>query len=572
LNATNANTALCSVFAEELARCGVRLAVVSPGSRSTPLAVALYRQAGIEVEVVLDERSAGFFALGAAEAGSTPVVLLCTSGTAAANYHPAVAEADLSAVPLIVLTADRPPELRGIGAGQTIDQIKLFGSAVRWFSEVGSHDADDTGLLHMRASACRAFATAAGQPRPGPVHLNLPFRDPLDPTPVAGAVSATDPLAIEGRPDGPLTSVACSRPSPDRGEMDRIAALVESAGRVLILAGRQYDPALRQPVAGLAARLGAPILAEPTSQLRLGPHDRSRVVSAYDALVSRLLAGDALPDLLPDLVIRVGETPTSKNLRIWLSGQRSVRQIVLDPLFGWYEPSRTADLIVRAGPVELLASLERSGPGAGNPEYVEAWIEAGRHSAGSGAFETTSGPSGPEPVSAAGIHRSLGWSHRDGELVYTSSSLAIREQESFLPGSDADVLFFSNRGANGIDGVIASGIGAARSTGRPTTIVTGDLGFQHDLGSIALLGASPVPVRVVVVNDNGGRIFSRLPQKKSMPAEEFETLMRTPGDLQIEAAAALFSHPYRKIADPADLSPVLETQRTGLIEIVLDSG
>src|SRR5215208_7630402 len=173
---------------EELARSGVRRAVVSPGSRSTPLAVALWRQPEIDVTVILDERSAGFFALGTALASGRPAVVACTSGSAAANLHPAVVEADEAAVPLIVLTADRPPELRDIGAGQTIDQLKLYGEAVRWFSEVGSHDADDSGLLHLRSTACRAFATAAGQPRPGPVHLNFAWRDPLGDQPVNGAV------------------------------------------------------------------------------------------------------------------------------------------------------------------------------------------------------------------------------------------------------------------------------------------------------------------------------------------------------------------------------------------------
>jgi len=183
MDPTNANTALASAFAEELARGGLRHAVVSPGSRSTPLAVALWRQPQLEVTVIVDERSAGFFALGAAQASGEPVALLCTSGTAAANYHPAVCEADESAVPLLLLTADRPPELRGIGAGQTIDQVKLYGSAVRWFCEVGTHEADDDGLLHHRSVACRALALARGEARPGPVHLNLPWREPLAPSP-----------------------------------------------------------------------------------------------------------------------------------------------------------------------------------------------------------------------------------------------------------------------------------------------------------------------------------------------------------------------------------------------------
>src|SRR3954470_16813394 len=199
MDPTNGNTALSSAFVEELARGGLRHAVVSPGSRSTPLAVALWREPEIEVSVIVDERSAGFFALGGAQATRQPVALLCTSGTASANYHPAICEADESGVPLVVLTADRPPELRGIGAGQTIDQVKLYGSAVRWFCEVGTHDADDPGLLHYRSVACRAYAAARGEPRPGPVHLNLAWRDPLGPEPRAGDVTATSALALEGR-------------------------------------------------------------------------------------------------------------------------------------------------------------------------------------------------------------------------------------------------------------------------------------------------------------------------------------------------------------------------------------
>src|SRR3954454_1093849 len=207
MDPANSNTALASAFVEELARGGLRHAVISPGSRSAPLAVALWRQPGIEVSVIVDERSAAFFALGGAQATGTPVALLCTSGTAAANYHPAICEADESAIPLVVLTADRPPELRGIGAGQTIDQVKLYGESVRWFCEVGTHEADDNGLLHYRSVACRALAAARGETRPGPVHLNLPWREPLAPVLVEGQVSGTDPLALEGRGEAPLHAV-----------------------------------------------------------------------------------------------------------------------------------------------------------------------------------------------------------------------------------------------------------------------------------------------------------------------------------------------------------------------------
>jgi 2-succinyl-5-enolpyruvyl-6-hydroxy-3-cyclohexene-1-carboxylate synthase len=293
------------------------------------------------------------------------------------------------------------------------------------------------------------------------------------------------------------------------------------------------------------------------------------VVSGYDDVAASLRKGKAPKELIPDLVSRIGETPTSKNLRTWLADLRHTRQIVLDPNYGWYEPTRTANLIVRAGPVALLDSLAHSTPGDPDrsEQYVRAWLAAEREWATS--VEVATDPGENSPVSAAALHRALGESYRDGDLVYTASSLAIREQESFLPTADTDVLFLSNRGANGIDGVVASGIGAANATGRPTTVVTGDLGFQHDLGSLALLDSPLVPVRIVIVNDNGGRIFTRLPQKESMPTEEFDALMRAPGNLDIEAAAALFQHPYRKITQLSDLVPTLASHRRGLIEIVL---
>ena len=250
-------------------------AVISPGSRSTPLAVALWRQPDIEVAVVLDERSASFMALGAATATRSPVALLCTSGTAAANFHPAVAEADLSSVPLVLLTADRPPELRDNGSGQTIDQIKLFGSSVRWFCEVGSHEADNEGLIHMRSTACRAFAAAAGDPRPGPVHLNLSWREPLAPIAIDGQVTATEEIALSGRGEQPLTRVSPGTLHADTEVVEALVATINAAERPIIITGRQSDVSLVPAIIELAEELGAPVLAEPTSQLRFGNPDRS---------------------------------------------------------------------------------------------------------------------------------------------------------------------------------------------------------------------------------------------------------------------------------------------------------
>jgi 2-succinyl-5-enolpyruvyl-6-hydroxy-3-cyclohexene-1-carboxylate synthase len=562
LDPTNANTALASAFVEELARGGLRHAVVSPGSRSTPLAVAFWRQSEIEVTVIVDERSAGFFALGAAQASGAPVALLCTSGTAVANYHPAVCEADESAVPLVVLSADRPPELRGIGAGQTLDQIKLFGSSVRWFCEVGTHEADDDGLLHYRSVACRALAAARGETRPGPAHLNLPWREPLAPTPVKGAVTATDPLALEGRDGRPLTAVTRIDLEPSAFLLEEMAGHIGDAIAGVIVAGRQLDPELREPLAHLARVSGFPILAEPTSQLRRGPHDRSHIIAGYDLL---LRDEHFARSVVPDFVLRFGEMPTSKPLRSWLAAS-GASEIAIDPYGGWNEPGNRASAILRADPTELAsgwaARLEKEPRGA-----PEAWIaaEAAAQAALSAELDDADGGTISEPA----LHRALGAAHAGGDLVYTASSMPIRDQEAFLATGDGDVAFLSNRGANGIDGLISSGIGAARASGRPTTIVSGDLGLLHDIGGLATLREVSTPVRIVVIDNDGGGIFHFLPQQGALGGDEFEALLGTPRGVSADKAAALFDLPHHRLDALADLPAVLAAG-TGLIEVRTD--
>jgi len=564
---TNVNTALASAFAEELARGGLRHAVVSPGSRSTPLALALWRQPEIEVTVIVDERSAGFFALGAAQAGGEPVALLCTSGTAVANYHPAVFEADESGLPLIVLSADRPPELRGIGAGQTVDQIKVFGASVRWFCEVGTHAADDDGLLHYRSVACRALAAARGETRPGPVHLNLPWREPLAPLPVAGAVTATEPLALRGREGRPLTAVTRIDYEPSAFLLEEMAGHVGDAIAGVIVAGRQLDPELREPLTHLARVSGFPILAEPTSQLRCGPHDRSHVVAAYDLL---LRDEHFARSVVPDFVLRFGEMPTSKPLRSWLAASEA-SEIVVDPYGGWNEPSNRAAAILRADPTELAAGwaarLEKEPRGA--PERWIAAEEAAQSALAAALGEA--GGAGGDRIGEPALHRALGAAHRDGDLVYTASSMPIRDQEAFLDAGSADVLFLCNRGANGIDGLISSGIGAAQASGRATTIVCGDLGLLHDLGGLAALREVSAPVRIVVIDNGGGGIFHFLPQEGALGGEEFEALLGTPRGVSAEKAAALFDLPHRRLESLSDLGDALAAG-TGVIEVRTDRG
>jgi len=565
---TNVNTALASAFVEELVRGGLCHAVVSPGSRSTPLAVALWRAPEIEVTVIVDERSAAFFALGAAQAGGAPVALLCTSGTAVANYHPALIEADESGLPLVVLSADRPPELRGIGAGQTVDQIKVFGESVRWFCEVGTHDADDSGLLHYRSVACRALAAARGEVRPGPVHLNLPWREPLAPVPVDGAVTATDPLALEGRDGRPLTAVTRVDLEPSAFLLEEMAGHIGDAIAGVIVAGRQLDPELREPLAHLARASGFPILAEPTSQLRRGPHDRSQVIAAYDLLLRDQRFARSV---VPDLVLRFGAMPTSKPLRAWLAAS-GASEIVVDPYGGWNEPSNRAAAILRADATELAsgwaARLEKESRPA-----PEAWIAA--EAAAQVALDRELGV-GADPedgaattISEPALHRALGGAHLEGDLVYTASSMPIRDQEAFLAAGVSDVRFLCNRGTNGIDGLVSSGIGAAHASGRPTTIVTGDLGLLHDLGGLAALRDVSTPVRIVVIDNAGGGIFHFLPQQQALDGDEFEALLGTPPGVDAAKAAALFDLPHRHLESLADL-PAALAAGTGLIEIRTD--
>jgi 2-succinyl-5-enolpyruvyl-6-hydroxy-3-cyclohexene-1-carboxylate synthase len=547
-------------MAEELARCGVRNAVISPGSRSTPLALALWRQPAIEAHVIVDERSGGFFALGAAQATRTPVAILCTSGTAAANLHPAVCEADESAVPLVVLTADRPPELRGIGAGQTIDQLKLYGSAVRWFCEVGNHEADDAGLLHFRSVACRAFWTAAGDPRPGPVHLNVAWRDPLGPEPRPDDLTATSALALEGRgADRPLTTVPPAPSPPSRPLVDALAERIDASTRGLIVAGRMTAGAQTE-IAALAGATGFPILAEPTSQLRFGAHDRSRVISAYEAIAR------ARPqELTPDLILRFGEMPTCKPLRQWLADLPEAAELAIDSTHGWNEPTRIAGAIVRARPAALCEALvEAVAEGAADDEWSQAWLAAAAAAEQAITAELDPLDQPTEP----GVHRALAGAYADGELVYTASSMPIRDQEAFLPAGDAEVLFLANRGANGIDGLISSGIGAATAGGRPAWIVTGDLGLFHDMNALASLRPATTPVRIVVINNDGGGIFEFLPQADQVGRDEFEALLGTPLGIDVEQVARLYGLPYTRIEDLAELEGA--GSATGLIEIRVD--
>lgn len=549
----NLNTAVGSAFCEELARLGVQLAVVSPGSRSTPLALAMERESGIRVEVILDERSAAFFALGAANATGRPVALVCTSGSAAANYLPAVSEANLSAVPLLLLTADRPPELRGIGAGQAIDQLKLYGDAVRWFAEVGNPRGDDDGLLFVRQLACRAFATAAGDPRPGPVHLNFPFREPLAPRPGGEPVTAEGGLALGGRENEPLATVSEPVCLPTSEGLEAALALLDGRRRIAIVAGRLSDHSATEAAVAVSEALSAPILAEPTSQLRWGAHSKDTIIWGYD-LILRGVTEEAPPP--PETVIRIGETPTSAALRRWIAGLEETDQIMIRPEGDWYDPSRLARLILRSdiGPTleRILGEVAPSDSG----EYLDQWLSAQDRL--------------PPASEVAQIHLAVAQSAPEGSIIYTASSLAVRDQETFLPTGATEILFLANRGTNGIDGLVASAAGAGLGSDRPVFVITGDLGMIHDMASLPLVSRSGPGVKVIVVNDGGGRIFETLPAADVLTPTEFERLMLTPPEVSFDDLARTAGLEHVRVDSPEDLGEALQGQGPILVEYDLD--
>ena len=540
----NRTYAPVQAFVDELARCGVEHAVTSPGSRNAPIALTLAAEERIQAHSVLDERSAGFVALGIAKASGTPVAVTCTSGTAAANLHPAVVEAHEARVPLIVMTADRPPELRDVGAGQAIDQIELYGSAVKWFVEVGTHEPSRATAVHHRALACRAFATAIGA-RPGPVHLNFALRDPLAPEP--------EPMAAEpwnGRlGDRPWIVVLEGPPEVQEAAVLRVADRVGTAHRgAIVCGGPAQDP---DGILAFARATGWPVLADATSGLRRGPEDRSYVIAHYDVLLRLDGFGDRHH---PDLVIRIGDTPTSKPLRAWLAG---AEQIVIDPHLSWHEPTRQAGTVVRAG-ADLLPSLTESArPAPG--EWLESWQRANRLVLPE--LAATTDPFEPK-VWVAAVEAS------SAAAVWVASSMPIRDVEAFLPSSADPMLVLANRGANGIDGTVSSAAGAALAQG-PVLLLTGDLALLHDLGGLMAARRLGAELTIVCANNSGGGIFDYLPVAGAAEPGLYEEHIATPSGIDLERVAALVGMSYAR-ADTPDQVREAVRRGPGLVEAPTD--
>jgi len=502
---------LLRAFVDELARCGLAGACTSPGSRSTPLVLTLVRQPGLETWSHVDERVAGFFAVGVAKASGRPAAVACTSGTAAAHYLPAVIEAHEARVPLIVLTADRPPELREVGAGQTIDQLKLYGGAAKWFFEVGTHAATPERLRWMRQLAFRAYATAVSG-RPGPVHLNFPLREPL---------VLDEPLPAPDDAPLPRARRAAAPPAID----------LDVGQRAVIVAGRhERADGLAEALAKAAAALGVPLLADPLSGARRG----AAAVAHYDALLRDFAFAAAHR---PDVVARVGDLPTSKPLRQWLAGL-DARQVAFDPEGAWQDPAGVVAEVLDADPATWARA--QAGPARAS-DWLDAWCAA--DAAAAAGIDATLGDGLSEPA----VARALA-SLAPEITVFTASSMPVRDVETFWPARDAPPRVLSHRGANGIDGTLAAAFGAA-AAGARVVVHLGDVALAHDLGALLCASRLGLALTIVLVDNAGGGIFDFLPVATQRDA--YEEHVATHTGLDAERVAGLFGLAYEPVTDLA---------------------
>ena len=551
-------------FFEELARRGVRHAVCSPGSRSAPLVLPAAAEPGLRCWVQLDERAGGYFALGLAKARRECVALICTSGSAAANYLPAVTEAFYDGVALVLLTADRPPELRDRGAGQTIDQIGLYGGHVRWAADLpvpGEVDPD-----HARFAARRAVAAAVGPPS-GPVHLNVPLREPLEPAggELGAAASGAEP--------------AVPRPGPaaDPGVVAELALLVLSWERgVLAIGAADLDEADADAVKRLGAVAGWPLIADAASGLRAGRGGGAAIVAAGQHLARTPSFWEGHR---PDVLVRAGHPTASRALREGLATWGADVWLV-DPLDRWEEPTAVPAGRWRS-PIGALARgvLASLGSDSGDPEggrdrAESAWVRSWGL-AESAAQQAITATLQPEPLLEAGLARVLGEAVGPGAVLYASNSMPVRDLDAFLAPHGRVPRVVAHRGTNGIDGVVSAAAGMAAAGSEGIVLLAGDLAVLHDLGG--LLGAVRlgIDLTIVVPTNGGGGIFSFLPIATAVPEPVFEQFFDTPHGTDLSVVVTGLGARHHRADDEATLREALATCRAsggvGVVEVPVDT-
>jgi 2-succinyl-5-enolpyruvyl-6-hydroxy-3-cyclohexene-1-carboxylate synthase len=524
----NTNSLWCSVAAETLHRAGVRYAVISPGSRNTPLTMALVAHTGIATTPVLDERSAGFFALGIAKRTGLPVVVLCTSGSAGAHYLPAIIEAKESATPLIVITADRPPEMRDCASGQTIDQQKLFGGFVEFYHELAVPEPRVELLKYLRQTLRHAFARAAAG---GAVHLNAPFRDPLPP--IADGTAEALACAVDWEEFFALPVVPWTVSND----------LLEPGGhngvqKGLIVAGGGLERGMEAQE--LAETMGWPIVADGLAAERFSATSDVTVVAGYDAF---LRDERCRRELRPELVVLCGELPTSKVLRAWLAEvdaptiQFTARRGNRDALHGRTE-------VVRASPLGVAVSRPLKG-------WRLLWSQA--EAAAQGVLARVADENGFEGAFTRVVAETL----TDAHTLFVASSMPVRDLEYFAPVRSDGPRVLANRGANGIDGTLSTALGVAHDN-EPTVLLTGDLALLHDTNGFLVAPKLRGSLTVVVINNQGGGIFGHLPVAKFDPP--FEEYWATPQRLDFAKLCQAYDVPHCVAATTQELRERLRDQ------------
>jgi 2-succinyl-5-enolpyruvyl-6-hydroxy-3-cyclohexene-1-carboxylate synthase len=508
--------------------------------------LSLTREERLRCHSHIDERCAGFFALGLAKSSGLPVAVTCTSGTALAELLPAVIEAREAGVPLLILSADRPPELRESGAGQTIDQLKLFGDSAKWFFEVGVQDASDERLRWMRTLACRAYWRAL-EGRPGVVHLNFALREPL--------VIGDEPLPTDGtgRSSGsPYVRRPAARLHAKDGEAE-LRSLLAGARRGALIAGRhERREQLGAAAATFCATLRWPLLADPLSGARRG----DAAVAHYDAL---LRDPTFAADQRPDLVLRVGDLPTSKPLREWLAGLGDTPQITLDPEGSWQDPAAVLTHSLALEPARTLTTLV-DGPSAlagVDPDWLQTW-----RSADELAAEATLGVLAAGGLSEPTIAAELGVLLPAQATLFVASSMPVRDIETFWPVRSDPPRALCNRGANGIDGTVSSAFGAAAAGEGPVVLLIGDVALAHDIGGLLAARRLGLALTIVLLDNRGGGIFDFLPVSGATEHDVYTQHIATPTGLDFAHAAQLYGLEHECVADVATFRAALERALT----------
>jgi 2-succinyl-5-enolpyruvyl-6-hydroxy-3-cyclohexene-1-carboxylate synthase len=527
------NTRWAEAFVDELARGGVTDLCVAPGSRSTPIVLAAARDGRFRMYSIVDERSAGFFALGLGKASGRPAAVITTSGTAAANLYPSVIEASQGEVPLLVLTADRPHRLRDADGNQAIDQLRLFGTFPRGFFDVEPASAEEASLRHLRALAGRAIALAKGPPM-GPVHLNFPFEKPLEPAvdPALGEVSPVQRRSAQK----PHVRVVPRYSVLPEAEVLALRETLTRSSRGVIVAGPVPNPTEVGPaVLGLAAATGFPVLADPLSGARFSPSLGAKVVAGYDLF---LRSGPARAALTPELILRVGRSPTSSAVMAYLEDHRNTRQVVVDEGHRWKDHLSVAQEYVPASPGPLLDRLATGAPRAADGGWIGLWEEAEASTRAAVAEDAS------EELLEGEILAVVAETLPRGANLLVSSSMPIRDLDAFARPGTESLKVFGNRGASGIDGLVSTTLGiAADADGAvPTVGVLGDLAFMHDMNGLLALKDLNFHAVFVVVNNDGGGIFHTLPVRDHEPA--FTRFFATPHGLDFQKAAELYQLPY----------------------------